>query len=224
MNSPAMLTHLLEQVTNHANVQDVNVETGHEYKSIQEMVQDAKSMGCDGVVNCTGLASSKLNNDSDLVGARGILLLFDRTTTKRTFKGPNEAEGEGVLLHDAAIFADQPPWGSDAEPCYLIPRGDKLVVGGSYLEGDTHGEIRPTERARLLKYAETVGIDTTATPPVGEWVGFRPYRATCKCELDPNAGKNEGISVVHSYGHGGSGWTVHVGVAKDVADILVQDL
>jgi hypothetical protein len=58
VNAPAMLEHLLLEVTTGA--EQVDVETGVEYQNMDEMRADAKSLGCDAVVNCTGLGAAKL--------------------------------------------------------------------------------------------------------------------------------------------------------------------
>ena len=80
------------------------------------------------------------------MGARVILHHYDRETSARA---PSLLETEyGPMLHDAAVFSESPPWGSNEFPAYLIPRGKTILVGGSYLEGDEAKGLRPAERAR----------------------------------------------------------------------------
>jgi hypothetical protein len=102
----------------------------------------------------------------------------------------------------------------------MIPRGDILAVGGSYLVGDEKMVIRASERGRILDNAQNMGIDTKKSMCVSEWVGFRPYRPTMRLEVDEKLSLLSGVTVVHSYGCGGSGWTVFVGVASDNANLL----
>lgn len=190
----------------------MDVETGYKYESVQDMVQDAVRLGCDAVVNCTGLGASSLCSDTEMVGARGVLIHYDR----------NNCRSEENDLKDAAILTEEAPWGSETEPCYLIPRGDVVVVGGSYLENDTHTSLRPEEKKRLAANAQLLGIDTDSCMPVAEWTGFRPCRPTVRCQVDDESGKNENVRVVHNYGHGGSGWTVFVGAAKETANLVTD--
>jgi len=219
IDSPNMLTAMLKEIEGHPNT--VHVDTEHQYHSMHEIVQDAKSLGCDAVVNCTGLGAKHLCDDSQLVGARGILLEFDRRTSHRLFTTCMDPDGNDVLLkNDAVIMAEDAPWGTSTEPCYMIPRGDKLVVGGTYLEGDLRTEVSESERATLMAKAKILGIDSDVSAPVGEWTGFRPFRPTTRCEIDELYGISEGIKVIHSYGHGGSGWTVFVGAAREAASLL----
>jgi D-amino-acid oxidase len=211
-----MLEHLLHQVQQGA--QHCNVETGIEYESVQEMQETAKSFGCTAVVNCTGLGSRELCQDDEVVGARGILLNFDRKAVVR-----RQAVMEGTYgdnLHDAVICTDDAPWGTETEPCYLIPRGDRIVVGGSYLEGDAEESIRHAERERLMQNAVKLGIDIEKSGVATEWTGFRPFRTAVRCEMDSNVMEDE-PTVIHSYGYGGSGWTLNVGAAKEVANMLL---
>jgi D-amino-acid oxidase len=194
---------------------DINVESGVEYESLDAMAVDAQELGCDAVINCTGLGAKKICNDMELIGGRGILLQFDRKSV--VWREP-VLRGGIAGKKDAVVLVDDAPWGSDTEPCYMIPRGNLLVVGGSYLEGDDTPNLLPEERDRLFRNAHHLGIDTTQSFPVGEWTGFRPFRPKVRCEEDQT---RKGIRVIHNYGHGGSGWTVNVGAAKQVADILL---
>jgi D-amino-acid oxidase len=207
---------MLKEVENHEKT--ISVELAHEYNSLQDMVQDAAQLGCDAVVNCTGTGASTLCGDSTIVSARGVLLNYNRASCKRR-EFIHDATGE-VMVNDAVLMSDEAPWGTDTEACYLIPRGNVLAVGGSYLEGDTFTELRPEERKRLLWNAWNLGIDVEKSDPVAEWTGFRPVRETVRCEVDTSVGEAEGVRVVHNYGHGGSGWTVNVGAAKEVAKLL----
>jgi D-amino-acid oxidase len=217
VDAPKMLQHLLGQIIDHPNTISVNVDTAHEYESVQQLQDRAVELGCDTVVNCTGLGASKICQDNQVVGARGILLQYDRSTCVRL---PSVGEGShGNNIYDAVITTEA-IWGSDTMPCYLIPRGDVVVVGGSYLQGDTELLIRDKERERLVRNATNMGIDVEQAKVVGEWTGFRPFRQTVRCEIEKNE-RSKDVKVVHSYGYGGSGWTLFVGAAKECADLVL---
>ena len=54
--------------------------------------------------------------------------------------------------------------------------------------------------------------------------GLRPVRPELRLEAEPD--HDCGVPVVHSYGHGGSGWTVFKGAARDAAQLVekaIQD-
>jgi len=57
---------------------------------------------------------------------------------------------------------------------------------------------------------------------VVDWkVGLRPGRTELRLELDEIT---TSVPVIHNYGHGGSGWTLHWGCATDVAQLAMQAL
>jgi len=218
VDCPKMLQAMVEEVD--SSDADVDIETGIEYESIEHMVDEARKLDCDKIVNCSGLGAADICGDDQLIGARGILLHYDRNNCARR---DSIKEGEfGPMIHDANILVEDAPWGSEEMPCYLIVRGNTILVGGSYLEGDSEPSIRESERTKLLKNAELVGIDTKKSQPIGEWTGFRPFRPTSRCEVDDHFdGIQENIQLVHSYGYGGSGWTVFVGCAKEATQLLL---
>jgi len=219
VDAPNMLMHLLDEITNHENTDHVDVETNKYYTTLEEVVDDAKQLGCDGVVNCTGLGSNALCNDTSIVGARGILLHYDRESI--AWHIPSDVDKQNKL-QDAVVTISDPPFGTDTAPCYMIPRGDIIAMGGSVGMDDKEKTIRPEERERILQNAHNMGIDTTKSAPISEWVGWRPYRPTARLEVDAELSSSSGVTVVHSYGYGGSGWTVFAGVASDSADLLLE--
>jgi D-amino-acid oxidase len=223
IDSPKMMESMLEEIeASEAN--NVDVETGKHFESIPELMDHARELECDAVVNCTGLGAAKLCNDKVLVGGRGVLLQYDRESCVRL---PHPTGGDPLLapppeeLYDACVMCESPPWGSEEYPCYMIPRGDTIVVGGTYLEGDEEPNMRPSEGERLLESAAILGIDTEASKPKGVWVGFRPFRSTTRCEIDREYSSDD-LTLVHSYGTGGSGWTVYSGIAKDAIKLVLQ--
>lgn len=180
--------------------------------SIQEMINAAKKFGCDSLVNCTGLGSRHVCSDESLVGGRGVLLQFHRASCEWDIQPDSK---------DSVIMIEDPPLGSETAPCYMIPRGNVIAVGGTYLKGDEENEIRSDEMKKILQNARRMGINTDKSKPSGQWVGFRPYRPTARLEIDENY-SGQGVKVVHSFGYGGSGWTVFVGAAKEAVSLLSE--
>ncbi len=164
---------MLDEIKSNQHTKLVNVETGKYYSNLDEMVDEAKKLGCDILVNCTGLGSQKLCNDNSMIGARGVLMQYDRTSC--IWDGHHE-ESDCVTdasLQDSVIMIESPPYGSETHPCYMIPRGDIIAVGGTYLEGDGETNVRSEERDKILKNARVMGIDTEKSRHIGNWVGYR---------------------------------------------------
>ena len=230
VDCPNMLEAFLDELTSKRNDRgdaDVNVETGVYYQSQEELIEEAKRLDCDAIVNCTGMGASELCGDSDMTPARGVLLKYDRDSCKRLDHSMDKSLPLDTAnqLHDACIFADEAPWATRDLPSYMIVRGNDIVIGGTCLMGDEETKVRPEERKRLLETARLLGIDTGACQPKEEWVGFRPYRQQIRCEVDEKysaANINDGIRLVHCYGTGGSGWTIYTGLSKEAARLVLQ--
>jgi hypothetical protein len=201
-----------------------------QYTDLQQMIVSAQQLHCDAVVNCTGIGARDIRgtNDATLIPARGILAQYRRDCARLPFLE------DGTLTQDISITITEPPFASEEEPCYLIPRGDVILVGGSCQEWNSTSSAATTtttvdrslqeeERYRLRRNAQLLGIDTSRADPLMEYSCFRPSRPTVRVEIDPCIGIQEGIKLVHNYGSGGSGWTVFVGQAKEAVRILLQD-
>lgn len=218
-DAPNALNAMLDEIKAHKLTDYINVETNKFFSTIEDIVTEARALGCDGVVNCTGLGSKALCNDEALVGARGVLLHFERYHHPSSLWRETSKDESHVKV--PAVTIEEEPFGSETMPCYMIPRGENVVVGGTYLVGDEEKCVRESERERILKNARIMGIDTSNNQPVGEWVGFRPYRSSARLELDVELSES-GMRVVHNYGFGGSGWTVFVGAAREAVSLVTR--
>lgn len=188
-----------------------------QYTNLQQMITSAQQLHCDAVVNCTGIGAQEIQgmDDSSLIPARGIIAQYRRDCARLPFLE------DGTLTQDISITITEPPFASEEEPCYIIPRGDVFLVGGSCQEGNTDVSLQEEERFRLRRNAQLLGIDTSRADPIMEYSCFRPSRPTVRVEMDPCIGRQEGIKLLHNYGSGGSGWTVFVGQANEAVRLLL---
>jgi len=232
VDCPKMLQAMIEELTTSTTPTDLDFDTGIYYDSTHDLYEAAHTLDCDTIVNCTGYGAAALCNDSELIGGRGILHLYDRKTCQRrreTKNAEEEAEDRGVL-EDCCIFIYEGPWATREQPIYMIIRGDKIIIGGTSLTGDLCPTIRDAERTQLRQNAHLLGIDTAVSKPIAEWVGFRPYRETIRCEIDTEEttgttmtdGQKKKIRLVHCYGTGSSGWTIYTGLAKAATKLVLQ--
>jgi D-amino-acid oxidase len=107
---------------------------------------------------------------------------------------------------------------------YVLPQGDRVVVGGTALaqphapeEWDV--EPRPEIAADILQRAARLEPRIVDQPVLGHRVGLRPARPTVRAELERRA-----QPVIHAYGTGGSGWTVAPALARWVVDTVKDEL
>src|SRR5690606_39930813 len=104
--------------------------------------------------------------------------------------------------------------GGDA-PCYVVPRLHDIVVGGTADEGSWDRRPDPTTATRLLERAERLVPALAGARVLAHRTGLRPARPTVRLEAE----KRNGTTVVHCYGHGGSGMTVSWGCADEVVTL-----
>ena len=178
-----------------------------------DLVAAAESIGANVVVNCSGLNGGNLARDDawSVIPGRGVVLRYARPANCT-----------------AVITTEDAPLASETEPAYVIPRGDVLVVGGTYNEGDSSNTPTDAEVARLQKVAKTFAPALAKVEPLTAWVGHRPVRPKgVRVEVsapDAFVVSNPDITVAHNYGHGGSGFTLAWGCAADIADAIQKRL
>lgn len=169
----------------------------------------ARERGCHAVINCAGLGGADFSgNDSDgVTPGRGVVAQFRRSADS----------------YKAVVTTEAGPLASPSEPAYCIPRGDVVVVGGSYHEGNYDRNHSPAELARIQRNAHALAPGLANHAPLKVWTGLRPVRhagvrlevVTCDEEQDG------GLALVaHNYGHGGSGWTIAYGCAEELVGML----
>jgi D-amino-acid oxidase len=144
------------------------------------------------VVNCSGIGARKLAADSGLEPHRGQVVIV-----------PKQDLACAIVCDDAPLM-------------YAIPRDNDCVFGGSNeVSADREANFETTVRI-LSECSRVLKIE----PPkiLGERVGLRPYRRA-GVRLERGQLK-DGRAVIHNYGHGGSGFTLSWGCAREVRDLI----
>jgi D-amino-acid oxidase len=147
------------------------------------------------VINCAGIGARELVGDADLEPHRGQVAIVPR-----------------IESLSAAIVCD------DAPLMYAIPRANDCVFGGTNdLSDDLAADPATTQRivgecSRVLKIEKPRVL--------AERVGLRPFRKSgVRLERDRLA---DGRPVIHNYGHGGAGFTLSWGCAREVLEVAVS--
>jgi D-amino-acid oxidase len=155
----------------------------------------------DVIINAAGLGARELAPDPAMYAIRGHVL---------------RVKAPWVRYHVEAGQRD------DASPAYIIPNNNGIVVlGGTKEKGDEDTVARESDREAILKRCSEVVPSLAAAEVVASWVGLRPGRAGVRLEVEQRA---EGPSIVHNYGHGGSGLTLGWGCALEAADMAAAEL
>jgi D-amino-acid oxidase len=143
------------------------------------------------IVNCSGVGARQLASDEEVEPHRGQVVL----TAK--------------LDLPYAIVCDDPPL------MYAIPRTNDCVLGGT---NDVADDLAPvaSDTERILRDAARA-LGSPSLQPIAERVGLRPYR---RSGIRLEAGTLvDGRTVIHNYGHGGSGFTLSWGCANAVVEL-----
>ena len=141
------------------------------------------------IFDCSGIGAKTLVGDVDLEPHRGQVAIVPKI--------------DNLLC---AIVCD------DAPLMYAIPRTNDCVFGGTN-EVSGNCTVDPTSTSRIVaECSRVLNIDKPRV--LDERVGLRPFR---KSGVRLDRGRlRDGRTVLHNYGHGGSGFTLSWGCANEV--------
>jgi D-amino-acid oxidase len=141
------------------------------------------------VLNCAGIGARALVQDADLEPHRGQVAIVPKI--------------EGL---SAAIVCD------DAPLMYVIPRTNDCVFGGTNELSDNLAADPATTSRIVTECSRVLKVDKPRI--LAERVGLRPFR---KSGVRIERGQlRDGRNVIHNYGHGGAGFTLSWGCAREV--------
>jgi len=152
------------------------------------------------VVNCTGLASRALADDPSLRPIRGQVVWMTNP---------------GLTTW----------WSDDSDPTlltYVLPHSQHVVVGGTTVPDDWSTTPEDADTNLILERALELVPALRSASVLSQRVGLRPSRPSVRLETV----RGPENTVVHCYGHGGSGVTLSWGCADDVlaaVDGIVAD-
>ena len=143
------------------------------------------------VVNCTGLAARALAADPDV----------------------HPVGGQVVWLSNPGLNT----WWSDdsgagSELTYVLPHARHIVVGGTSEPDNWSTDPQPRVAERIVERARDLVPALRAATVLSHRVGLRPVRPAVRLETVHEPER----TLVHCYGHGGSGVTLSWGCADDV--------
>ncbi|XP_012136678.1 D-aspartate oxidase [Megachile rotundata] len=153
--------------------------------------------GYDLIINCSGLGARELVGDNTVIPIRGQVA---RVTASWVM--------HGILVHD-----------NDGN--YIIPNFDSTVIGGTHQEDDYDCTPREEDFKFIRDGCCQIMPSLQKATVIKQWAGLRPGRPEVRLEPEiykSSTGKE--ITVIHNYGHGGSGVTLSWGCAVDVVKIL----
>jgi D-amino-acid oxidase len=141
------------------------------------------------VINCAGIGARELVRDADLEPHRGQVAIVPK-----------------IKRLSCAIVCD------DAPLMYAIPRTNDCVFGGTNEVSDNLVADPATTSRIVTECSRVLNVDEPRV--LTERVGLRPFRTSgIRLERDR---LRDNRTVIHNYGHGGAGFTLSWGCAREV--------
>jgi D-amino-acid oxidase len=150
------------------------------------------------VVNCTGLGARRLLDDADVYPARGQVV---------------RVHAPGVRAWTVADDARQ-------GLTYVFSRKDGVLLGGTAEDGEWDEVTSPEAIAAIRARTAALVPGTADAPVVDVTCGLRPQWRGGRVRVEREE-RPDGSAIVHSYGHGGAGFTLSWGCADDVARLVL---
>lgn len=147
------------------------------------------------VVNCTGLGSRQLVGDLEIYPVKGQLLQVQAPWVKHFIR-----DGSGLT--------------------YIFPGVSNVILGGSRQSGDWNLTPDAEISRDILSRCCALEPSLHGAWDIKETVGLRPYRAGVRLQKELLARDGRRLPVVHHYGHGSGGFSMHWGTALEAARLL----
>ncbi len=146
------------------------------------------------VVNCAGLGAKEITSDDRLYPIRGQLVKI-------------QAQNIKYSLIDQSNYS---------APTYIVPRSKDCILGGTAQDNDWSLKANDRTAKEILSKCQKLEPSLKGAKVIQNLVGLRPGRKKVRLELEefsPN------LKVIHNYGHGGAGFTLSWGCAREVLEL-----
>ncbi|MFE6225401.1 FAD-dependent oxidoreductase [Streptomyces sp. NPDC057854] len=204
VDTPIYTRWLREQLKQQSNV---TVTYGKRItdRLVPQSAKIRKDWDVDAIVNCTGMGAAELAG-ACMVPLRGALV---RVPVSRWASRPKTAYAISKTAHQQDMV-------------FIVPRETHLILGGLVepSEYDTHigKDYQPVKDMfdRCKRFAPELLKDVELSDTdVDVIAGLRPYRVENVC-----VEKEYGFNIVHNFGHGGSGFSLSYGCAREAIGLL----
>ena len=174
-------------------LQEMFLESGGttEQRTVTSLKEECKK--ADWVINCSGLGAQALCDDQKMFPIRGQIIQLEKPLE------PVKTLMDEHMPHRLA---------------YILPRTNDVILGGTARPHESSTDVDPDATQKII--AQCVKrLPVLANAAVKNVrVGLRPGRSQVRLE------KEEGLPIIHNYGHGGSGYTISWGCAREAIGLI----
>jgi len=146
------------------------------------------------IVNCTGLEAKHLVGDESLFPIRGQIVVVKNLGINRS----------------VTIEADDH---HSEHATYTIARSEDVILGGVAMTGNWETSIDEATVNGIIARCSSIEPSLAKPHILQHKAGLRPGRTEIRLESQQ---LSDSCTVIHNYGHGGSGYTVNWGCAAEV--------
>ncbi|NWJ04995.1 OXDD oxidase, partial [Crypturellus undulatus] len=147
------------------------------------------------VVNCTGIGAHQLVGDQELFPVRGQVLKVHAPWVKNFVR-----DGDGLT--------------------YIYPGISNITLGGTREKEIWSLSPDPSTTKDIFDRCCSLEPSLQAAQEVKVQVGLRPSRASVRLQREVWSQGGAKLLVVHNYGHGSGGFSMHWGTAKEAARLV----